>query len=76
MSSLVLMETRIPRKEGPDAVVTAEWFKAHEGARQYRVTWGAAEIYAQRGTRYYDTAAQAVTAAQRCARLIYKTEWE
>ena len=83
MSSLTLMEIRVTSREGadPDALFVAEWFKAPEGFKQYRATsravarTGEAPLWAPTGTRYFDTAAEAVRAAQRAAARYYREQW-
>lgn len=78
MSSLVLMEVRVPSGDGnePDLMLTAEWFKAYAEGMQYRVTKSGYGIGDGRATRYYRTAHEAVNAVLAAARRAYRKSWE
>ena len=70
MSTLTLIEVRIPHysevlERQLDTVISAEWFKAYQGAMQYRVVGGG-------NTLYFADAGKAVAAATARARRAFK----
>jgi len=75
VSTLTLVEfrVRLPAPSHGYALVTAEWFKTWEGnPRQYRMTWRAEGLHTPKGSRYYATPDDAVAAAFRCARKLWR----